>query len=144
MEAGSVQEYNRRMRIKKLRRVDFKPVMDCDWEPVRLTDESLPDFCRAIPRETAYMFLASGQHSADEIYRRGSVAGRRVGGFDVYRYSPDDPCALNKDWYAVVDPDDGDFLWVDGPQKDREHWLNEIPERYDGVRILSPPAKKSE
>jgi hypothetical protein len=66
-----------------------------------------------------------------------------IGGIDVYRNSPDDPVALNKDWYAVVTIADTDsMLLVRGPVHDSEHWLNEIPERLKGASIVSVPPTK--
>lgn len=38
--------------------------------------------------------------------------------------------------------EDPTILLVDGPVKDREHWLNEIPDRLNGVEILGIPKKK--
>ena len=71
------------------------------------------------------------------------AASQLVGGIDVYRHSPDDPLPFNKDWYAVVThPDDPIMLLVDGPQKDAEHWLESIAERYEGLEILGGPKKK--
>jgi hypothetical protein len=134
------------MRIKAIARGEFARVMERHWEPVELDDDLLPDFARAIPQQTRFRFLASGEANADIAYSNERIpSGRLVGGFDVYRNAPDDPVRFNKDWYAVVDPDDGsDHLLVDGPQKDREHWLDEIPRRYDGVRILSASRKSSD
>lgn len=134
------------MRIKRIARADFAPVMEHHWKPVELGDELLPDFARGIPKQTRFRFLASGDASAVAHYSNERIqSGRLVGGFDVYRNAPDDPVRFNKDWYAVVDPDDGsDHLLVDGPQKDREHWLDEIPRRYDGIQTLGTPKKTSD
>lgn len=54
---------------------------------------------------------------------------------DIYRHAADDPVPLNKDWYAIVLSDDPNVLVVDGPYKDSEHWLSEIPTRYEGAKV---------
>ena len=134
------------MRIKAIPRVAFAPVMEHRWEPVELCDDSIPVFASSIPRQTLFRFLASGEANANTQYSTDRIPfGRLVGGFDVYRRAPEDPVRLNKDWYAVVDPCDGsENLLVDGPQKDNEHWLNEVPRRYNGIRILGSPTKSSD
>jgi hypothetical protein len=55
---------------------------------------------------------------------------------EIYRYSPDDPVALNKDWYVVAPTDSSRVLLVDGPIKDVTHWLGEIPWRYYGIETV--------
>jgi hypothetical protein len=75
-----------------------------------------------------FRFLASGESNID-------TEGALVGGIDVYRYAPDDPVALNKDWYAVHAASDG-VLRVHGPIRNAEHWLNEVPARYKGIEVL--------
>lgn len=117
--------------------------MERHWTPVELRDESLPDFARSNPENTLYRFLASGEANNASPYSSRTVpSGRLVGGFDVYRHSPDDPVRLDKDWYAVIDPgQNSDTLLVDGPIKDHEHWLNEVPERFDGVQLLKTSGK---
>ena len=133
------------MRVKKILRGAFQPVMDHHWTPVELADDSLPEFAEAIPRRILFRFLASGQENAATPYTSTRItSGRLVGGCDVYRHAPDDPVRFNKDWYAIVDPgNDSEHLLVDGPQKDAEHWLDEVPPRYAGVQLLDTPIKKT-
>jgi hypothetical protein len=60
----------------------------------------------------------------------------------VYRLAPDDPVELNKDWYAVlIDPDDDTMLLIDGPIRDEEHWIDELPQRLKGIEVLAVPKK---
>lgn len=123
------------MRIKTMPKDEFSEVQDRDWRPVELTGEAVPRCLSGIPRNVVYRFLASGQHNC-------ATEGALVGGMDVYRHSPDDPVALNKDWYAVRASDES-TLRVEGPFKDREHWLDEVPWRYDGIEVLGSKTPKS-
>jgi hypothetical protein len=123
------------MRTKTMARTEFSDVQDRDWTPVELAGEAVPRFLSGIPRSVAYRFLASGQHNY-------ATEGALIGGIDVYRQAPDDPVALNKDWYAVRAGGDA-TLRVEGPFKDLEHWLDEVPERYDGIDVLGSKEPKS-
>jgi hypothetical protein len=115
--------------------MDFSDVQDRDWTPVELAGEAVPRFLSRIPRTVAYRFLASGQHDY-------ATEGALIGGIDVYRHAPDDPVALNKDWYAVRATGDV-TLRVEGPFRDAEHWLDEVPKRYQGIEVLGdkPPKR---
>ena len=124
------------MRIKTMLKTEFSQVQDRDWTPVELTGEAVPRFLSGIPCNVAYRFLASGEHNY-------ATEGALVGGIDVYRYAPDDPVALNKDWYAVRARGDA-TLRVEGPFKDREHWIDKVPERYDGSEVLNSEKPKSQ
>jgi hypothetical protein len=116
------------MRSKAMPRIEFSDVQDRDWTPVELVGNAVPRFLSGIPRNVAYRFLASGQHNY-------STEGALVGGIDVYRHAPDDPVALNKDWYAVRANGDA-TLRIEGPFRDTEHWLDKVPERYDCIEVL--------
>lgn len=130
-------------RIKKISRALFEVVMDRHWTPVELVEDALPEFAKAVPSEVRFRVLASGEYNAAVVRNYTSKlipAGELVGGVDVYRNAPDDPVALNKDWYAVVrSPHDPTMLLVDGPIRDDEHWLHELPGRYQGVEVLGVP-----
>ncbi len=116
------------MKPKTMPKIEFRDVQDRDWEPVELIGEAVPRFLAGIPRNVACRFLASGQHNY-------AAEGALIGGIDVYRHAPDDPVALNKDWYAVRANSDA-TLRVEGPFRDAEHWLDEVPARYDGIQVL--------
>lgn len=102
--------------------------------PVELAGEAVPRFLARIPRTVAYRFLASGQHDY-------SSEGALIGGIDVYRHAPDDPVAFNKDWYAVRATGDR-TLRVEGPFRDAEHWLDEVPRRYQGIEVLGDKLRR--
>lgn len=125
-------------RRKKIRRAEFEAVFLEDWEPVTLQGDAIPSFARRLAGEVACTFIASGQTLASTPYALPGVPGATlVGGIDVWRDSPDDPVAFNKDWYAVLASEaDPEVLFVDGPQRDSEHWRNAIPSRYQGIKLI--------
>jgi hypothetical protein len=83
--------------------------------------------------------------SGEEWCLDGTPNDDCAGGIDVYRNSRDDPVELNKDWYAVVAiPGTDTMFLVEGPFKDDEHWLNEIPKRLRGAEILGVPKKPND
>ena len=130
-------------RLKKISPELFKEIADRNWLPVELMGDALPDFVQAIPANVRYRILASGEANSWARYASESIpSGRLVGGIDVYRNAPDDPVAYNKDWYALVrSPADSCAILVDGPHRDSDHWLDELPKRFEGVEILGVPKK---
>lgn len=134
------------MRIKVMPENQFEAVRERNWVPVELVGEALPDWAKRIPKTIIHRVMASGGMMTSGVqYHGGAVVPSEmlIGGIDVYRYAPDDPVELNKDWYAVVvDPQRDDMLLVDGPIKDAEHWLNEIPSRLNGIEVLAVPKKQ--
>ncbi|HVS64392.1 MAG TPA: hypothetical protein VMT85_12920 [Thermoanaerobaculia bacterium] len=125
-------------RPKKIRRSEFEAVFVEDWEPVTLQDDAIPSFARRLAGEVSCTFIASGQTLASVPYvLRGVPDATLVGGIDVWRDSPDDPVAYNKDWYAVLASEtDPEVLFVDGPQRDAEHWRDAIPSRYADAKVI--------
>ncbi len=120
--------------------------MNLNWAPVQITGPDIPNFLSGIPKDTVHSIYASGTHLPGLSYSDESIpSGSLIGGIEVYRNAPDDPFDLNKDWYAVVTlPETDSMLLVVGPNKDAEHWLNEIPERLKGAAILGVLAKLSD
>jgi hypothetical protein len=129
-------------RVKEILISEFEEVFQRNWEPVVLVGDALPGFTKSIP---ACCIIASGEISFSGLYSSQRTRGRLVGGIDVYRHSPDDPVPLNKDWYAVVaSGDNPSVLLVDGPLKDSEHWLGEIPQRYARAELVGSPKRTKE
>ena len=131
-------------RVKKISKKQFEEVIRRNWVPVRLVGDALPDFARGIPKQVLHTFLASGQYKYEAPYKSAMIpSGNLIGGMDVYRNAPDDPVALNKDWYAVVSSDQDETMFlVEGPIKDDEHWIDDIPKRYAGVQVVGVPKKE--
>lgn len=131
------------MKIKKMPLDQYQEVLGREWLPVQLFEDAIPDWAKTIPKEILGAIFASGTRSVSGIasYQSQLIpSGELIGGFDVYRKAPDDPVEFNKDWYAVVRcEDDPTILLVDGPFKDAEHWLDEIPKRLNGVEVFGVP-----
>ena len=67
-----------------------------------------------------------------------------MGSKEVYRYSTDDPVALNRDWHPIITFVSSDsMLLVQGPVSDSDHWLDKIPERLRGAEVLGVPPSHS-
>ena len=136
-----------RMRIKRMPLEEFEQVLMRDWVPVELAGDAIPKWAQGIP-PGSYL-CASGTGTINNplvsVYPNELIpSGALIGGIDVYRRSPDDPVEWNKDWYAVVrSGNDPTLLLVDGPKKDAEHWLNELPARVRGIEILGVPKSHS-
>lgn len=115
-------------RVKLVPAEEFAPIQDHDWSPVELAEPL--SAMRGVPRGMLYKFLASGQHNYETEMR-----AERVGGFDLYRESPDDPVRYNKDHYDVYPAQNG-MLRIVGPLKDDEHWIDDLPLRYRGAPVI--------
>ena len=130
-------------RAKRMHLDEFKEVMKREWSTVRLDPGSVPEFLNGIPEKKLHSVVASGTQLPGIDYSdRYLSSAELIGGIDVYRYAPDDPVELNKDWYAVLqDPDSDAMFLVSGPFKDDEHWLDEISPRVRDAEILAIPRK---
>ena len=135
----------KRKRFKQLSRSQFQEVLKLNWTPVKLTGSMVPDFLKSAPEGLIHSVYASGTVISEHLYGEPLKLGNHIGGIEVYRNAPDDPVNFNKDVYAVFvnASDDLKFL-VLGLNKDKEHWINEIPDRFDGVNILLPPDNDNE
>ena len=122
-------------RRKTIRTSDFLPVFAEEWRPVILEGDAMPPFARSVPEALLCCTIASGQDSIATPSRLVR-SGYRVGGVEIYRHSPDDPVPLNMDRYTIVTTGDPETLAVDGPFKDGEHWVTEIPARYQGIKVI--------
>ncbi|MBE0545224.1 MAG: hypothetical protein IH623_28125 [Verrucomicrobia bacterium] len=127
---------NPRKRIKKMPLKEFEGVLRCNWEPVTLMGDALPEWARGIPSATlAYVCGSGGDTLNTSEYRSPSIrSGELIGGIDIYRNAPDGPLQFDKDWYAVVkSEDDPTLLLVDGPVDEAHRWLDEIPKHLRGI-----------
>jgi hypothetical protein len=131
------------MRIKKVPKEIFDEIASLRWEPVQFTPETMPACLSGIPSNVLCCAYGSISPSQATPYPDcGVPIGDLIGGVDVYRYSPDDPVPLNRDWYALVKPyDDSRCYLLDGPRKPHNHWLEEIPGTLRHARIWAVPKK---
>lgn len=125
------------MRTKKVPREPFDEIGSVYSEPVQFTPETIPACLSGIPSDILCSVYGSVSPSqATPYYDCDNRIGDLIGGVDVYRYSPDDPVPLNRDWYPLVQLDDDSCCYLlDGPKKPPDHWLEEIPGRLKGARI---------
>lgn len=130
-------------RVKLLSPELFVDVMSRAWTPVEVAGDLLPPFARAIPEDIRFRVLASGAPSGGLYSSPLIPSGELIGGYDVYRLAPDDDVELNRDWYAVVRSDSHPtMLLIDGPHTEADqHWMNEIPARFEGAEILAAPKR---
>ena len=129
----------RHKRFKQLSRNQFQEVLKLNWKPVKLTGSIVPDFLKSAPEGLIHSIYASGTVISEHLYGKPLILENHIGGIEVYRNAPDDPVNLNKDVYAVFANTEDDLkLLVLGPIKDKEHWINKIPDRLNGVDVLLP------
>lgn len=128
----------KRKKVKEICRAQFEAVFAEDWKPFFLEGDAMPNFAKSVPGAKRCCVLASGQYFNSVPYPIAQAPdGRIVGGFDVWRNSPDDEEPLNKDWYRVIEsPSKPEILFVEGPHKDSEHHFHRIPERYQGAKVI--------
>jgi len=127
----------RKLRPKRITEEEFQPIMEREWQPVKLTDDTLPSRLRSIPEDQRCHAYASGSCSGN--YNQ-QYEGYKVGGVDIFRdaRSHREPVDWNKDHYVIIrDLKNDNALLMYGPLKDNEHWINEIPDRLKNVEILT-------
>ena len=143
MSRHSKPRHRRRVarRIKKEPRPEFVAVMQRNWSPIELGGEAIPRWMGGLPSTLVHSVYASGSPIAGLSYSDSEVASADLmGSIGVYRYSPDDPVALNRDWYPTITLASSDsMLLVRDPISDSDHWLNKIPERLRGAEVLGVP-----
>jgi len=128
-------------RIKTVTRAQLQDLISCDWEPVQFTLNSIPACLSGIPPDVFYAAYGSISPSQATPYSSPAIpGGQLIGGIDVIRHSPDDPVLLNKDWYALVEPDgDSRMYLLDGPKNPHDHWLDDLPARLKNARLRAVP-----
>ena len=99
-----------------------------------------------LPSTLVHSVNASGSPIPGLSYSDSDVASADLmGGIEAYRYSPDDPEALNCDWYPIIKFASSDsMLLVRGPISGSDHWLGKIPERLRGADVLGVPPSRTD
>jgi len=128
-------------RINKMPRPEIEAVMQRNWSPAKLEGEAIPQWMEGLPSSLVHSVYASGSPIPGLSYSDSEVASTDLmGRIEVYRYSPDDPVALNRDWHPIITLASSDsMLIVRGPISDSDHWLDRIPERLRGAEVLGVP-----
>ena len=114
---------------------EFKSVLEHSGMPVQV--DGTFSWATGIPN--VHTVMASGIWPSSTPYQSETISfSYSVGGIEYYRCDCSDPDDLNKDLYAVVvPPDQNDMLLIDGPKKDDEHWVDEVPQRYKGAPTIN-------
>jgi hypothetical protein len=105
MSRHSKPRHRRRVakRIKKMPRPKFEDVMQRNWSPVKLEGEAIPQWMEGLPSTLVHSGYAGGSPIPGLSCSDSDVASADlIGSIKVYRYSPDDPVALNRDWYPII------------------------------------------
>jgi hypothetical protein len=115
--------------------------MQRNWSPAKLQGEAIPQWMGGLPSPLVHSVYASGSPIPGLSHSDSDVASADLmGSIEACRCSPDDPVALNRDWYPRTTFASSDsMLLVRGPISDSDHWLDKIPERLRGAEILGVP-----
>ena len=131
---------SRGKRFKEMSEEEAEEILKRKWVRVRLEGESVPKALRRVP--DCHAAYASGSSLPLDYFSRRIHSGELLMGLDVFREAEDDPVRFNKDHYiAIRHPRDDSMLLTEGPFNDDEHWIDEIPEHYEGVEVLRAPGK---
>ena len=124
---------------KNITKQEFNKIQNKNWAPVILEDNDIPSILSGIPKEKLCLIVGSGSAATKNPEADGNLTlPNQVGGIDVYRYAEEkDDAELNKDWYRIVEnPDNPDSLYLIGPIRDHEHWIDDIPERLVVAKVF--------
>ena len=129
----------KRFYAPKMTREEFGKILAKDWTPIEIKNGDVPKFLLNIPEAKVITMFGSGSLASKNPCNDFNRDQGQIGGIDVYRVAEEeDGVKINKDWYAVFeDPDDSDVLYIIGPEKDEEHWIDEIPDRLKSKVILA-------
>ncbi|MBK7411708.1 MAG: hypothetical protein IPI29_04045 [Ignavibacteria bacterium] len=139
-------------KAKQLNSDEFARLTRSNWDPVELGKELWPKFLNSVPDGKIIAVFGSASLETRNPDADGNAHHGSIGGIDVYRVAEEsDGVAINKDWYAVYleqDQNGAELIYVIGPRKDAEHWINIIPERFafaepSSVESIFPNAEKS-
>ena len=84
-------------------RPEIEAVMQRNWSPVELEGEAIPQWMEGLPSTLVHSVYASRSPIPGLSYSDSDVVSADLmGSIEVYRYSPDDPVALNRDWYPII------------------------------------------
>ncbi len=124
------------MKQKTLPFHEFTGVQAYDWTPVAL--QTVPDLLRNLPPHKLQAIIASGSFiKGNTGFYSGNVSGVHIGSLEVYRKDAKDyPNIINKDVYLIWSGILPDQFVIQGPSKDEEHHIKEIPKRYSGIKTI--------
>ena len=121
--------------VKYMTEKEFGLIQKREWQIVELIDDTLPNWMKSIPMDNRGCHIYASGSGIKKVNQR-----EVVGGIDVFRdaRNESEPVDWNKDHYVVLKTSEDDkVLLIVGPLKDNEHWINEIPEHFKNVEILT-------
>ena len=115
-----------RKRFKRMTKEELhKLISRFGWAPRRLAESQYPQLFENIPREKVLYVAVSG--SFEDIRKEDMV-----GGVSIIRWDEKDlkhGCPFNKDhYYVFIDKENSNYVIVEGPFRDHEHWLTQLPD----------------
>lgn len=116
----------RQKRFKRMKKEKFhKLISRFGWAPRKLAEHQYPQLFKNIPRDKGLWVAVSG--SFQDIREEDMV-----GGVSIIRRDEKDlkhGCPFNKDQYHVfIDKENSTYVIVEGPFRDHEHWLSQLPD----------------
>lgn len=113
-------------RFKHMTKEEFhKLISRFGWAPRKLAEHQYPQLFENIPREKVLYVAVSG--SFEDVREEDMV-----GGVSIIRWDEKDlkhGCPFNKDqYYVFIDKENSNYVIVEGPFRDHEHWLNQLPD----------------
>jgi hypothetical protein len=132
---------------KTISKIEFAKIIELyKWAPVKLLKKQYLEIFKNIPEEKIIMMAASGDFAEpiEEMLNGKRISGI-VGGVDVVRWDKKD-CKIgypfNKDHYVILKSGSREILVIEGPLKDSEHWLTELPKRLRHADVLEVIGKE--
>jgi len=122
----------------KISKEELDNITTKDWTPVKLEKKTTPKFLQGIPDGKVISMFGSSSIAQQNPLADGNPDFGQIGGIDVYRFAEEkDGVKMNKDWYTIFsDPYNKNQFYVIGPKRDKEHWIDDIPERLKRNVIL--------
>jgi hypothetical protein len=118
-----------RYKSKEMKPEEFQKISSQKWKPLKLEAEDVPASMRGLPAKVVAIFGSASLDTPNPV-ADGDPDYGQVGGIDVYRTAEvEDGVALNKDWYVIRRDPNTEKLYIIGPIRDAEHWIDEFPDR---------------
>ncbi len=113
-------------RPKRMKKDEFhKLISRYGWAPRVLAEWQYPQLFENIPKDKVLWVAVSG--SFEDIREDD-----KIGGVSIIRWDEKDlekGCPFNKDqYYVTMDEKNSNYVIVEGPCRDYEHWLSHSPE----------------
>ena len=107
---------------------------------LEVENDSLPECVKRFPLNKVSFIATSGSVSPQRTEH-----GNEGAGIDIFRIAEEkDGVRYNKDHFPIVeDTKTGEKVLL-GPIPDNEHWIDEIPDRFDDLDVVRMRKRSSE